>query len=567
MFCSIYNKLCPAIVRQLSKQQWTLAALSTSASAYSTNSTNNDFIVRSPFPDVTIPTGLNLYSYITKNFNKYNKAAALVDGVTQTSITFDQFDTETCKISSALRDIGLSKRDVLAIVSPNNIDFPKLFLATMAAGGVVTTCSPLLSPQDLRAQFVDSNTKYIATIPLLLPAIQQATEGLGIKKIIVMEDKNDSTNDKFITSLASMASNSGSKFTVEAVDSRNDPAMLIYTSGTTGKPKGVVHTHYGIIANCCVMDNKELVAVYHEQSCLSLLPFFHIYGLAAILLLTLCTGGTQIILPKFEPTLFLSSIEKHRISFATLAPPLILFLAKHPEVSKYDVSCLESVISGAAPLSENLANEACSRTGISVIRQAYGLSEMASHCMPLKMGMAKPSSVGSPFPNVISRIVDTESGETLGPDQEGELLVKGPNVMKGYWNLPTETANVLDEDGWFSTGDYGYHDNERHLHITDRMKELIKVKGLPVAPAELEGVLLKHPGILDVAVASVSNERLGEAPKAFVVRKDKSLTENDVIDFVKQCKLPEYKWLAGGVAFIDEVPKSAAGKILRRLLK
>ena len=565
VFCQARNKL-PAlkpIPRRIAHQ----VGISLSLFSSFAGQIDHNNIVRSPFSNVDIPEA-NIYDFITNKFDKFRTNTALVDGISHEGITYDKLQNDIIKVSSALREMGLSKGDVVTLCSPNCVDYPKLFLATVAAGGIVSTCNPTYTPEELSYQLKNSGTKFVATIPALLPIIQQAIQGLNIEKIIVVQDLGETSNDPNIVTMTTMHSNSGAKFCVETVNSKEDIAVLPYSSGTTGLPKGVMLTHYNIIANCCQLDNTELAAIRSNESCLSLLPFFHIYGMVAILFLTLCTGGKQIVLPSFDPRTFLASIQKYEISTANLVPPLIVFLAKHPEVAQYDISSLRSIISGAAPLGGNVVKDAQARIGNAVIRQAYGLTELspASHCSPLSLGMTKPSSIGPVLPNISCKIVDTISGKALGPDREGEVVIKGPNLMKGYLNMPTETNECIDNEGWFSTGDVGYYDADGHFYITDRLKELIKVKGMQVAPAELEAILLSVPGVVDAAVVGVPHDRLGEAPKAFLVCVNDNITEDQVNDHVKK-RLAEHKWLVGGIEFIQQIPKSASGKILRRLLK
>ena len=526
---------------------------------------SEDRIVCSPFPDTKIPQ-TSLYNFIFDKFDLFDNQVALVDGITRAEVSFSQLRDQTNRISSGFRRMGFQKGDVLALCAPNSVDYGKVFFATIAAGGIVTTCNPTYTAQELNYQFKNSNAKYIATIPALLPTIKKAAENLDIRKIIVIDEGQQDHVE--IISLASFLQESGSRFEIESVDSKNDIAVLPYSSGTTGLPKGVMLTHYNIVANCCQLDHPEIIGITSGDTVMSILPFFHIYGMVVVLFEVLYTGAKQIILPKFEPHSFLSAIQECRISYASLVPPLILFLAKHPDVSKYNVSSLKSIMSGAAPLGAEVLQEARARTGIETIRQGYGLTETSpvTHCKPLGLGMEKPRSIGPPIPNQECKVIDLSTGESLGPNEEGEVVIAGPNIMKGYLNLPEETQKCIDADGWFYTGDVGYYDKDGHFYITDRLKELIKVKGLQVAPAELEALLHHHPKIADAAVVSVPHDRLGEAPRAFVVRRDLSVSEKEIELYVRE-NLAEHKWLVGGVKFIEEIPKSASGKILRRTLK
>ena len=543
---------------------------SSQKSLFSTISLNgivdNNNIVYSPFPDVPIPE-TNLYSYVLRQFDKLGNQTALVDAISTQEISFIQLKEETRLVSSGLRRMGLGKGDVVTVCAPNCIEYTTVFLATLAAGGIVSTCNPTYTSNELNYQIKNSNSKFVVTIPALLPTVLEAIKGIvSVEKIIVIDDSEQQKQN--IVSFSSLRKDSGSLFEEVKIDSKNDIAVLPYSSGTTGLPKGVMLSHYNLIANLCQIDHPELMHVDSNDSVLGLLPFFHIYGMIVILLYGLSAGAKDIILPKFEPDSFLSAIQNYKISKANLVPPLVLFLAKHPLVDSYNISSLKSVISGAAPLGGDLVELAKERTGIDVIRQGYGLTETSpvSHVMPFSLGMAKSSSIGPPICNQKVKIVDVVTGETVGPNVEGEVMMAGPNIMLGYLNHPTATKESITDDGWFHTGDIGYFDDEGHFYITDRLKELIKVKGLQVAPAELEALLQHHPKITDAAVIGIPDERQGEAPKAFVVRDDSSLTEEDIISYVKE-RVAEHKWLVGGVEFIDAVPKSASGKILRRNLK
>lgn len=308
---------------------------------------------------------------------------------------------------------------------------------------------------------------------------------------------------------------------------------------------------------------------------LGLLPFQHIYGMVVVMLASLRAGGNVVTLPKFEPKMFLEAMVKHRISWAPLVPPIILFLAKHPMVKGLDMSALRVIFSGAAPLDKETQAAAAERLGGGDLHvlQGYGMTEMSpvSHfCHPGK-GMYKSGSVGFLVPNAQARLVDPETGEDVpeGPEHAGELWFKGPNVMQGYLGREQATADTLTPDGWLKTGDLVSVDEDGHFFVRDRLKELIKCKGFQVAPAELEGLLLKNPHIADAAVIPIPHPRNGEAPLAFVVRADtpegKALTEDSVKAFMEP-HIADYKQLEG-VRFVDSIPKSASGKILRRVLR
>eukprot|EP00731_Ephydatia_muelleri_P025133 Em0017g216a len=526
-----------------------------------------DNVVRSPYPDVTIPE-ISLYDHVFSQVENHRKKIAIVDGVTGREYSYNELHESIVHFSSGLNSRGFKKGDVLALCAANCPQYPTVFFGVLASGGVVSTCNPAYTAEELAYQFKDSGAKYVATMAAFLPFVKEAADMADIGTIIVIDDH--SMKDHGYVSYQSLVTDSGSRFVTQKVDAKNDVAVLPYSSGTTGLPKGVMLTHHNLVANICQFSIPEFFDLKFDGSTvLGLLPFFHIYGMQAILTSSLYQGARVVILPKFDPTLFLSTIEKYGVHLAHLVPPIILFLAKHPDVGKYDLSSLRHITSGAAPLGSDLSKSASTRLqGKTMIVQGYGLTETSpvTHATPIVFGMSRPGSVGVPVLNQLVKVVDVDSGKNLPSGQEGEIYIKGPNVMKGYLNQPDATKKTLTEDGWLKTGDIGYFDQDGFFYITDRLKELIKVKGLQVAPAELEALLQNHPKVADAAVIGVPHERHGEAPCAHVVKRDPTLTEKELIDYIAS-HVSEHKHLTGGVKFIAAVPKSASGKILRRVLK
>eukprot|EP00808_Paulinella_micropora_P021377 g81307.t1 len=311
-----------------------------------------------------------------------------------------------------------------------------------------------------------------------------------------------------------------------------------------------------------------------------ILPFYHIYGLVLVMSQTIFIGATCLVWPKFDPVSTLESIQKHKITVLHLVPPLVIFLAKHPLVAKYDLSSVRLVVSGAAPLTDEVARQMIERLStVKEFKQGYGMTEMSpvSHLSP--DGNKKYSSAGKLVANTQAKLVsEGKIIKQTGPEHIGELWIKGPQVMKGYLGKPEATQETLTEDGWIKTGDMAYVDEEGYFFVVDRLKELIKYKGFQVPPAELEGILLGHPKIADCAVIPIPDDEAGEIPKAFVVLKaGQEMTAQEVQDFVKKDTAhykwlrggdtAHYKWLRGGVEFVETIPKSASGKILRRILK
>lgn len=329
-------------------------------------------------------------------------------------------------------------------------------------------------------------------------------------------------------------------------------------------------THRNLVSNI-LMGVAAGNSITSEDRLLAFLPFYHIYGLTGLLHQSLYRGLTCIVMEKFDLEQFCQLVQQHKITYSYVVPPVVLGLSKHPIVDKYNLSSLRMMTSAAAPLTKELVQAAYERLGIP-ITQAYGLSETSpsTHVQPAELWDSTVGSVGRLLPNQTAKYVSVDEKE-VPVGEVGELWVKGPNVFAGYWKNQKATANALTSDGYFKTGDVGYQDRDGNFYITDRIKELIKYKGFQVPPAELEGVLLSHDKVNDVAVLGVQRDDLAtEVPIAYVVpRPGVSLgpqLEKQIVDFVAS-KVANHKKLRGGVRFVDEIPKSAAGKILRRVLK
>jgi acyl-CoA synthetase (AMP-forming)/AMP-acid ligase II len=313
-----------------------------------------------------------------------------------------------------------------------------------------------------------------------------------------------------------------------------------------------------------ILQAARVLDLREDDIMLGVLPFFHIYGMTVIMNLALHVGATVVTMPRFDLEQCLQILERYRVTFANVVPPMVLAFAKSPLVDKYDLSRLRTVFSGAAPLKEDLAEQARTRLGCRVV-QGYGLTETSPVTHGARAGGDRISaeSIGPPVPNTEAKVVHVVSQAELGPNEEGEICVRGPQVMKGYLNRPDATAAMIDADGWLHTGDVGFADERGCFFIVDRLKELIKYKGMQIAPAELEAVLLGHPSIADAAVIPLADEEAGQVPKAFVVLKGE-LAPTDILDYVA-ARVAPYKKLRS-VEITDRIPRSPSGKILRRIL-
>jgi acyl-CoA synthetase (AMP-forming)/AMP-acid ligase II len=346
------------------------------------------------------------------------------------------------------------------------------------------------------------------------------------------------------------------------IDPRQDLVVLPYSSGTTGLPKGVMLTHYNLVAN--ILQARSVLSLDERDTMLGVLPFFHIYGMTVIMNLALHVGATVVIMQRFDLEQCLDILQKYQVTFAPVVPPIVLALAKNPLVERYELRTLRMIFSGAAPLRENIAAAASARLGCPVL-QGYGLTETSpvTHAVRAHASQTGAASIGQPVPNTEVMVVDLAGGSALGPNQEGEICVRGPQVMKGYLNRADATQAMIDTEGWLHTGDVGYAAEDGSFFIVDRLKELIKYKGMQIAPAELEAVLLGHPSVADAAVVPVPDEAAGQVPKAFVVLKSE-VAVDEIMGYVA-ARVAPYKKLRS-LEVVDQIPKSPSGKILRRVL-
>jgi acyl-CoA synthetase (AMP-forming)/AMP-acid ligase II len=484
-------------------------------------------IYRSPSPEIEIPE-VTLSDYVLGDAEARGSKPAIVDGPSGKVSTYAELDERVGAVAAGLQAKRVEKGDVIALIGPNGAEWAIAYHAILRAGGVVTPVNPLLTEDEVQKQVSDSKAKM-----LIRPD--------DVAELGAADAKPEPV----------------------AVDP-DELAVLPYSSGTTGAMKGVMLTNRNLVAN--IEQILTAMPVTGEDTLVGVLPFFHIYGQTVVLNLGLAQGATIVTMPRFDLDGLLEILERHEVTWLHVAPPVVLALATAPQVEGRDLSALKMVISGAAPLDEDLARRAEERIG-APIRQGYGMTELSpvSHKSPLaRAAETPPGSVGPLVPNTEARVVDPETGQDVGEGEEGELWIRGPQVMPGYLDNAEATAETLSEEGWLRTGDIGRIDAEGNTYIVDRLKELIKYKGYQVPPAELEAVLVSHPKIKDAGVIPIPHEDGGEAPKGCVVAAGE-LDPDEVIAYVAQRVAP-YKRVRE-VELVEEIPKSASGKILRRVLR
>jgi acyl-CoA synthetase (AMP-forming)/AMP-acid ligase II len=508
--------------------------------------------IPSPYPEVTVPESA-LTPFVLQRAAELGDKPAIVDGPSGRTLTYEQLLGAVKSFAGGLKARGFEKGDTVAILLPNLPEYAVAFHGTAWAGGTVTTVNPLYNADEIRHQLEDAGAKFLIVFPQALENAKKAAEAAGVEEVFVLGEAEGATP---VTELLGEPMD-------EPVDvDPEDTVALPYSSGTTGLPKGVMLSHRNLVAN--ILQSRASLGMEDDEVVVGVLPFFHIYGMTVIMNMGLHAGVTTVTMPRFDLEQFLSIIQERAVTRAYVVPPIALALAKHPLVDQYDLSSLRLVLSGAAPLGAELEKACEERLGCPVV-QGYGMTETSpvSHTAP--RGKHKPGTIGPVLPNMECRIVDPETGQDAAEGERGELWMRGPNIMKGYLNNDEATRETIVEDGWLRTGDVAIVDEDGYFAIVDRVKELIKYKGFQVAPAELEALLLEHPAVSDAAVIPVPDEEAGEIPKAFLVLKDDSTSPEDIQKFVAE-RVSTYKQIRS-VEVIDEIPKSASGKILRRVLR
>lgn len=518
--------------------------------------TDHATVVRSPYPDVEVPD-TPLTEFVLARADEFADKPALIDGTTGSALTYGGLADTARRVAAGLSERGFEKGDVFAVYAPNLPEYAVAVHAVASLGGVITPANPLNTAGELSRQLDDSGAKWLLTAE---PFLEKANEAIrksraGVRETFVFGEAGGATP------FSELLESDGEPPRVD-IAPREDVVFLPYSSGTTELPKGVMLTHRNIVANISQVTAGLDIARPDDTVLAS--PFFHISGLGPVMNANLRVGATIVTMPGFEFEMFLRTIQDHRITVVSAVPPIVLALAKHPLVERYDLSSVRLVFSSAAPLGDGLATACAERLGCRV-RNGYGTTETspALHITPTNASLARADAIGPPIPNTECMIVDTESRAPLRANERGEVMVRGPQVMKGYLNRPDATARALGDGGWLATGDLGFVDEDGYLYIVDRLKEMIKHRGMQVAPAELEAVLITHPKVADAAAVGVPDEEAGEVPKAFVVASGE-VEADEVVSFVAERVAPHKK--VHIVEFVEEIPKSPTGKILRRLL-
>jgi len=474
-------------------------------------------------------------------------------------MTIKEIDTLSDKLAAALADLGVKKGKVVALYMWNSLEFIIAFFGALKAGATVTALNPSFKEEDAKYQLDDSESVTVIVDDEQYPAIKNIRGELPrLKNVIVVGEERRPETHLFKELIEKYPPNPPKV----KITPKKDLAVIQYTAGTTGPPKGCMLTHYNITSNMFQLALTHGMENTREDIVLAHLPFYHIYGMTTLICASVCFGLSIVIQKRFDIEEFLELIQKFKVTVVATVMPVLTILTQMPELLKqYDLSSLRYISSGATPMVPETARKFQELTGVTVT-QGYGLSETSpiTHTNPLCQ--IKIESVGPPIPDTLQKIVDIETGtKELSPGEVGEIIIRGPQVMIGYWKRPKETAEAV-RNGWFYTGDLGKIDEDGYLYVVDRKKETIKYMGFTIGPAELEAVLLEHPAVGDCAVVGKPDSVAGEIPKAYVLlRGGAKATKEELIKFVAD-KVAGYKRIRE-VEFVDTIPRSLAGKVLR----
>ncbi|KAK8858765.1 hypothetical protein IAR55_002994 [Kwoniella newhampshirensis] len=551
-----------------------------------------DQIYTSSIPSPPLPR-TTVFNYLFPPDRRYTdypsqnpSTPSFIDGLTGRTLTRDGLEVQAKQLAAGLKKRGVRTGEVGCIFGMNSLDWAVACFGLQALGVVVSPANYAYTPPELLHQLRDSTSSLTFVQPALLPVLLEALKldksySIPSNRIFLLCSKTDKPKDTKYETLEEVLEDLPKDKLDEVVQKYVDglekkTAYLCYSSGTTGRGKGVETSHHNVTSQIQAV-NLVYERMNPEDVLLGILPFSHIYGLTVVLQQPLTYNGSVVVLPRFEEAPVLKAIEKHRITWGLVVPPILIALLNSSNVTKTTLSSLRGLQSGAAPLSSDLIKAFESRYHHIRITQGYGLTETTpvAHVMTLDEARHHPGSIGRIAPTYQARLVNNDTGKDCEKGERGELWLRGPSVMKGYWRNEEATRGVFAEGGWFMTGDVAVIDEEGYFSIVDRVKELVKYKGFQVPPAELEALLLSHPGVADVGVIGIwSKEQATELPRAYIVprggipssKEEKIRLSIEVQKWVEG-RVSNHKRLRGGVILIEAIPKSPSGKILRKDLR
>ncbi len=497
-------------------------------------------------------------------------------------ITYGRLKELADRFASSLQAIGLEPGDRVALIMPNFPGYLISYYGLLKAGMVLVPLNPLYTPKELEFFFTNTSIKAVVTIPMFLGKVLDVARRTGVKRVVYFCVSSflprhlgivqwfrerfwvwrASRGGVEVVDGVSLLNRSTSPFKPPGVDPR-DVALIIYSGGTTGVAKGIMLSHFSVVANAHMI--KVWGDLNEDERILTVLPLFHGYGMNVCMNAPVLSGVEMVLLPRFSPSLMAKTISRFRPTLTAVVPTMLVALSNLPDIERYDFTSLKAIWVGAAPLTKAVKEEFEAKTGGRLI-EGYGLTEAVTAIManPYR-GMHKVGSIGIPFPDVYAKVVSVEDGRDLPCGEQGEILLRTPTVMLGYYNMPDETREVI-KDGWLHTGDIGYMDEDGYFYITDRKKDLIIVGGFNVFPREIDEVIQRHPKVKEGVAVGIPDPYKGERIKAYIVLKEgETATEEEFIEYFRE-HLISYK-VPSEVEFRSSLPKNAIGKVLRRVLR
>ena len=544
---------------------------------------------------------LPVHAFLDETVGRVPNRIAIIFGGME--LTYRELKELSDRFAAALADMGIQKGDRVAIHLPNCPQFAIAYYGILRIGGIFTPLSPLLAPKEAAYQLNDSGAETLISLDLLYPGIASIVPETGVKRVITTSIADcynaiiapvkplGKTEVPDTLDMASLLQQYEPKVPEVEIDVSRDLVHLAYTGGTTGLSKGVMLTHHNVVINVIQFGNwfggaqiemkdgkmtlvyppgvdpeKDRLTAMDRETSLVVVPWFHAMGTVGYLNGQIFAGNTMVVFPRFDPREYIEAVLKYKATILGGAPQLYIPLVNLPDFKDYDLSGIKIAASGAAPLAMPVMDKMLDAFS-GVVLEAYGLTEctMGATANPPDRESARPGAVGLPVFDTECKVVDPDTGQDLPPGSEGEICIKGPQVMQGYWNKPEETANVL-KDGWLYTGDIGREDEDGFFHITDRKKDMIIYKGYNVYPREIEEVIFEHPAVQQCAVVGKPEIEVGESPVAFVeLKKGEKATREEILEHTNS-RIAHYKKVRD-VLFLDAIPVSAAGKVLKRELR
>ena len=515
------------------------------------------FVAKGNPKEIQIPE-LSLPQLLDESFATYPDHIAMT--FLGKTYTYTELQEHIRKVAWALARRGVTKGERVALMLPNCPQYPISFYGALTCGATIVQLNPMYKSAELLHILNDSGAKTIILMDSLLPLIENIRDQTGIERILPVSVESAKMPDEWLDE-------TNDPFPGVICQPKEDVAVLQYTGGTTGMPKGAMLTHYNLVANILQSAATSFVQVKKGEECvLAVIPLFHVYGMTSAMAVAFFNGGNVILIPKFDVEQLVTTIEEIKPTSFPGVPTMLIALVDYYKKKKFDLSCIEICSSGSAPLPFEVLDQFNEISGTTVL-EGYGLSEASpvTHRNPIE-GVQKKGSIGIPIPNTDAKIVDVATGEQELPvGKVGELIIQGPQVMKGYWNRPQETNHTI-RSGWLYTGDLAKMDEDGFFYIVGRKKEMIIASGYNVYPVEVENVIYHHPAVLEAAVIGIPDAYRGETIRAVVVLKDQQhVREEELIQFCRS-RLSAYK-VPQDILFVDELPKTTVGKILKRTLK